>query len=285
MSDGKDDAERVRFEFTEETTVSFSEFLENVPPGQGRRVVNIRHLSPVNGNGYLVIPQIELHCGECDGIRTFRCGQRMDVFGTGAMNMFLGYTCSNCAEYTKTFSLRVLFHEMTDYYGDCVKFGEIPPYGSPTPPRLLRLFGDDREIFLKGRRCENQGLGIGAFSYYRRIVENHKDQILDEIIKVAKKIAPEMVATLETAKTENQFLKAIASVKDALPQVLFINGHNPLTLLHSALSKGLHADTDEQNLEAAHDVRLVLAELTERIGTALKDEAELNAAISRLTQR
>jgi hypothetical protein len=60
------------------------------------------------------------------------------------------------------------------------------------------------------------------------------------------------------------------SVKDALPQALFVNGHNPLTLLHSALSKGLRANNDKQCLEAAHDMRLVLTDLVERIDSALK---------------
>lgn len=76
------------------------------------------------------------------------------------------------------------------------KFLEIPQFGSPTRNRLLRLFGSDGNVFLKGRQCENHGLGIGAFSYYRRVVENHKDQLFDEIIKVAKKIAPETVPAL-----------------------------------------------------------------------------------------
>lgn len=152
-------------------------------------------------------------------------------------------------------------------------------------PRLLTLFGKDRQLFLKGRRSESHGLGIGAFSYYRQIVEGHKDRLLDEIIKVAKKVAPDMVAGLEAAKAENQFSKAVSSVKDGLPPVLFIDSHNPLTLLHSALSEGMHAATDEECLQAAHDVRVVLAELAERIGAALKDQAELNAAISRLIQK
>jgi hypothetical protein len=47
--------------------------------------------------------------------------------------------------------------------------------------------------------------------------ESHKDQMLDEIIKVAEKLAPETISLFETAKTENQFLKAIESVEDALP--------------------------------------------------------------------
>jgi hypothetical protein len=118
--------------------------------------------------------------------------------------------------------------------------------------------------------------------YYRRIVE--KTQILDEIIKVAAKVAPEMVGTFEAAKSENQFLKAIDSIKGVIPQNLRVNGHNPLTLLHSALSKGIHAQTDDRCLEFAHDIRVVLADLAERIGQALKGDAELSEAILRLTK-
>jgi len=137
---------------------------------------------------------------------------------------------------------------------------------------------------LKGRQCENHGLGIGAFTYYRRVVESHKDQILGEIIRVSKKLGapPEKIKALENAQRETQFSKALASVKDALPPVLLINGQNPLTLLHRALSKGVHQLSDEECLQIAHDVRVVLVELADRLGQALKDEAELNAAISRL---
>ena len=137
---------------------------------------------------------------------------------------------------------------------------------------------------MKGRRCENQGLGIGAFVYYRRVVESHKDQIFDEIIKVAKKVSPDLVAALEVGKAEHQFLSALDLVKAAMPQSLLIGGNNPLTLLHSALSEGLHAKTDKHCLELAQAVRVVLADLAERIGQALKDEAELSAAVARLTK-
>ncbi|MDB5600297.1 MAG: hypothetical protein JWN71_2341 [Xanthobacteraceae bacterium] len=91
-----------------------------------------------------------------------------------------------------------------------------------------------------------------------------------------------MLATLNAAKTENQFSRAMDSVKNAIPQALLINGANPLTLLHSALSVGLHAQSDEQCLELAHDVRVVLIELADRLGQALKDEDELNTAVTRL---
>jgi hypothetical protein len=182
----------------------------------------------------------------------------------------------------KVFSLAARRGETIN--GECYKFGEMPEYGPPTAARLIKLIGPDRELFLKGRRCENQGLGVGAFGYYRRVVENQKDRILDEIIKVAQKVGAESSAieSLEAAKRETQFSKALANVKSSIPQTLLINGHNPLTLLHSALSDGLHDRTDEHCLELATSIRVVLAELSERLAQALKDEAELSRALSRL---
>jgi hypothetical protein len=139
-------------------------------------------------------------------------------------------------------------------------------------------------LFLRGRRCENQGLGIGAFVYYRRVVEDQKNRILAEIIKVAQTISapPEAIVALEGAQKEHQFSKAIDSVKDAIPQRLLIDGQNPLALLHAALSKGLHNRSDEMCLEVATDIRLILAELAELLGHALKDERELKEAVARL---
>lgn len=199
-------------------------------------------------------------------------------------NFYLAYTCSNCQKTTKIFSLSAKADQGDESSGWCYKFGELPVYGPPTPSRLITLIGPDRDLFLKGRRCENQGLGIGAFVYYRRVVENQKNKILGEIIKVSGKVnaPPEVIKTLNDAVHETQFSKALDSVRNAIPQILLINGQNPLTLLYSALSDGLHDQTDEHCLEIAHDVRVVLAELSERLGQALKDEAELNQALSRL---
>jgi hypothetical protein len=44
----------------------------------------------------------------------------------------------------------------------------------------------------------------------------------------------------------------------------------------------VHGLTDEKCLELATDVRVVLAELSELLGHALKDERELKEAVARL---
>jgi hypothetical protein len=275
----------------EPETISFAEFLESTPPSSLTSITVIAppryHPSGGLDGFYLFTPEIQLHCSSdaCNGTRFFRCTDRskISIPDDDFKFFYISYICSNCRKTGKTFSLAAQ-RDKGSKSGKCFKFGELPVYGPPTPSRLIKLIGPDREIFLKGRRCENQGLGIGAFVYYRRVVENQKNRILDEIIKVSKKLSvpKEKIEILEEAKAETQFSKALSIVKDAIPQVLLINGHNPLTLLHTALSDGLHGRTDEHCLEIANSVRVVLSELSERLAQALKDEAELKYALSKL---
>jgi hypothetical protein len=61
-----------------------------------------------------------------------------------------------------------------------------------------------------------------------------------------------------------------------------IGGHNPLTLLHTALSRDLHNPdmTDEQCLKLAQSIRTILAEFAERTSEVLKDDKEIQNALT-----
>lgn len=231
---------------------------------------------------------LDLYCptpAKCEGIRSFEKVSSRDDIGDGTFyqSVHLRFRCRNCRSTVKLYSL--LAKRMDE---NCwmIKLAELPDFGPPTPAKVIKIIGPERDYYLKGRRCENQGLGIGAFGYYRRVVENQKNRIIDEIIRAAKKVnAPEeMVRRLEQAKAETQFTTAIDRIKPAVPEALLISGHNPLTLLHSALSQGLHAETDEECLELATSIRVVLTDLAERTTAVLKDSAELDKALSRLMQ-
>src|SRR5690606_15209627 len=101
-------------------------------------------------------------------------------------------------------------------------------------------------LYEKGRRAESQSMGIAAYAYYRRVVENRKNQIIEAFITVAQKVGAsrELLDDLEAAKKETQFTNAIRAIKHAIPDSLMIEGHNPLVLLHDTLSDGLHGQSD-----------------------------------------
>lgn len=288
MTDQKEQEANAPNERAEVFTVA--EFLESLPPNQQAAINNLAVTVRV-GHVYqdaFNAQEIQLHCPEesCNGLRFYRCTTSNVVLSEASWkHLFVTYKCSNCQKNTRTFAL-ALHKTESEKSGHAYKFGEYPPFGPPTPARLVKLIGPDREVFLKGRRCENQGLGIGAFVYYRRVVENQKNRILSEILKVAEKlvVGEAAISELKAAIEETQFSKALESVKHGIPQSLLINGHNPLLLLHSALSDGLHGRSDQECLEIASSVRVVLMELAERLSSALKDEAEINHALKKLDE-
>lgn len=267
-------------------TSTFQELLERAPPGRAALVPDFESLDR-QGTRRVKTPEIELHCTQCNGDRFFAPTEQGDFIGSRkSTDTFLNYVCRNCRKCPKTFSLGAVYDDESKVW-KVFKYGEDPAFGPPTPSRAIALIGPDRDQFLKGRRCENQGLGVGAFVYYRRVVENQKNRIFDEVIRVSRHLGADaaLITELETAKNENQFTKAVETIKHALPQSLLVNGHNPLLLLHSALSAGVHELSDDQCLELAASARILLIEFAERMSQAMKDEAELNGAITRLAKR
>ena len=287
---------------TEVTYQTLSEFLQSTPPNQSRHISDLSvpqsvHSFPKSSiRAEINTPELELHCSHnlCNGVRFFRCtkvfssaGTYMEENNLEANNLnylYVTYQCSNCKKTVKVYSLAVRLSTINQPNGTCCKLGELPPYGAPIPARLIKLIGPDRDIFLKGRNCENQGLGIGAFTYYRRVVEKQKNRILEEIVKVSEKIGvpQDKINTLREAIKETQFSTALKMTKDVMPESLLIDGHSPILLLHRALSRGVHELSDEECLKLASTIRLVLGELSERLSAVLKDKAELTAAISTL---
>jgi hypothetical protein len=276
----------------EKEYVTFADFLTSTPPDVEQEIVDLAEI-PKQNPSYRVLatPDILLHCDseECQGLRFFYCLEgRGDIYLTAkhSKNTFVTYLCRNCRQNLKVFSL-ALYLDADNTTGHVSKFGEAPPFGLHTPARVITLIGPDRDLFLQGRRAENRGMGIGAFSYYRRVVDNQKGRIIAEIARVAEKLGakPDVLKAFKSAETETQFSKAVEEIKHGIPETLLVDGHNPLTLLHTALSEGLHAGTDAECLEIAQEIRLVLTDLAERISQALKEEAELKTAVTRLLNR
>lgn len=273
--------------------LSFQDFFQNVPPGRTALVSDLvtHKQSPHGGlRPYLTQCDLQLHCESelCGGVRAFQPTYSNEVIAEDdASNRYLEFRCRNCRSTRKTYAVRIRLSAKGPG-GEVFKYGEEPPFGPPTPARLISLLGDEREYYLKGRRAEDQGMGIGAFAYYRRVIENKKNAIFAEIIRVAEKIGTshEIVSELKAAMDEPQFLKSVEAIRHGIPVALRVRGnHDPLTLLHSDLSEGVHELTDEECLERATDLRVVLTELVTQLANVLQENAELEQSVSRILRR
>ena len=96
---------------------------------------------------------------------------------------------------------------------------------------------------------------------------------------VGQRVQPGAVVILMTAYGEVEI--AVKAIKHGLPDAIRIDGHNPLTLLHDALSEGLHNDSDEDCLLIAETVRLILFRLSEVCAEVLAERRELSSAVAK----
>jgi len=185
----------------QEQPVEFKEFLES---GSSGRLVSAANaftfaLHPRGGRERerawgITLPTLDLPCpnGVCRGVRRFQPSPRL-LHGERRCEIFtVEYTCANCQRTEKTY---VLYLHEGRKEGDrtaapVAKIGEWPPRDLGIPERLLTVLGDDyaRELFRKGRLAESEGLGIGAFTYYRRVVERQREHVVDEMIRVAQRV-------------------------------------------------------------------------------------------------
>ena len=268
-------------------------FLESTPPNISARIPGLakKQLNAITGGSVWCWevessgPKLlELHCDKDDGVRRF-AASKQNSLDPGFQ--FLKYACRDCGVYAKTYALMMVLQRFGgDGIAEVMKLGEFPPFGAPISARIQKLLGkDDLELYRKGSRSEAQGLGIGAATYFRRIVENHWKLLVTKLRSAAEKLGNADLAVFDNALKEKQFSAAVDKLKDAIPdKLLILKGENPLTLLYPPLSAQLHKLTDGECLQQAADIRTVLTALLENIDDVLKDQEELKSAANRLKQ-
>jgi len=167
-----------------------------------------------------------------------------------------------------------------------MKVGEFPPFGSHLSKRLADLLSKtDLELYRKGLRTEREGHGIGAAAYFRRVVDNQWKTLVKKLRDAAEKLGTPRVKlkVFDEALAQPQFSTAVDMLKDAIPaKLLILDGRNPLTLLYKPLSVQIHELSDEQCLQQAADIRVVLNETFDNISRVLRDDETLKAAVTRL---
>ncbi len=171
------------------------------------------------------------------------------------------YLSVGCEKHERVFFLKLLNKD-----NSIIKVGQYPAWKISGDKTIEKMLGDYRAYLHRGLICESQGYGIGAFAYYRRITE----KIIDELIGDMRDLIPEsdhaqFDLAYENAKKTRQTSGKIALVKDFLPATLEIEGMNPLAIIYSSLSEGLHADSDERCLEYAGVVRESLVYLVSQV--------------------
>lgn len=201
----------------------------------------------------------------------------------------LTFRCAKCNQYKINFHL-AFHHEQvakSATHSETVrtvvqKVGQLPSAESAIDGEIKKwLKKQDLDLYKKGVRSEANGFGIGAFGYFRRIMENNIEKILNEVSKTSD--SQELIDAIEEAKKEHTAAKRLELVKEHAPSSFEVAGQNVFKILYSALSVGLHAKSDEECLTLATHIRVCLNYLVKKVSKLQKEEDELKAAIKGLS--
>ena len=129
----------------------------------------------------LSAPSLNLYCPNCKTIQTFNRTAN-DYCGLPNAQQIQRETF-RCSGNFCTHSFTYYFVYLTERDGSryIVKVGQYPPFRLQPITQEAKALGDHVDDYVKGLACEKQAFGVGAYAYYRRIVEELIDNLLDRI--------------------------------------------------------------------------------------------------------
>lgn len=139
------------------------------------------------------------------------------------------------------------------------KVGSNPPLKVQPNKIVTKYF--DRETnrwYFKGLNCINENYGIGAYAYFRRIIEKELIKIIEEIKELPSSHKSEIEKLLDAHKQKPTITTIYENIFEHLPHSLKVLGNNPIKLLYKETSDGLHALEEDECLKKSVAVQKIL---------------------------
>lgn len=190
--------------------------------------------------------------------------------------------CKSCCEYNVDFLLHVYTDKpipadqsntvifldgKTQVPADSLKHDRanlfVEKLGAPlvpiqTPKVIEKYLGrESANWYYKAKLSLKENLGIGAFAYFRRIIEKELNRFVDDIISLPS-ADPELKSVVKKYKDSSKPHLVYEHIFPYLPNSLRVLDDNPLKLLYQQTSEGLHNLTEVDCLERAKEIEIVL---------------------------
>jgi len=259
MSEHLEELARAFSDFDESRT-AIKEFLQNTPLYAKVKVPLPSTLSRVYPDKLL------LDCPSCKAERPFRNERPSGSGGTPYPGLplmpmkpqsgirYFTYNCTGCRN---EFHCWVYFDLEKD---EVYKVGQHPMWLSKIPKDIERELGDDAELYKKALRNMNEGYGIGACAYLRRLLEKYINPLLQLLhdVKQETGASEEELQLIQSTIAAKDFSSKTRFASEIAPASILLPGHNPLKEIHERLSVGLHTLDDATANEYAQEIRNAL---------------------------
>lgn len=245
-------------------------------------------------------PAINMYCNICGSTQTFNMinnywdDDKLGYASSGPVwyTFRLRYLCAGCGKRLLLFFVE--FGQTTIKNGKeekishwIRKIGQNPPWEIDIDKKLESVLGSNSDFYKKGLVSESQNYGIGAYAYYRRIVEDIIDTLLVSISDLIdnQREKEKYTKALDKTKEAKNAEQKIELIKDLLPPSLRPDDINPLDVIYASLSEGLHGKTDEECLELADSIRKSLVFLVNQLLSQKETKKEFTESMRKLLDK
>ena len=255
------------------------QFLESAPIHVAQE-----YLRPRINRGDVFINQIDYPCLVCDQVRPFKSLHSRGAHGVQAVAtgvIHYEFLCFGCSDSSIMFSVHHLFQDSSVLL---TKYGEYPRKALSRDKSLQKFFRDDKEYYEKAVSCLANSYGIGAFSYFRRIIENNIFKLLELLaqdISISGD-SPDLLEKIDQLKTTSPMSEKIELANREVPEYLIPSGVNPLGRIYKVLSEGIHSLSDEECLDRALGIEACIKYLVGELSTRKKNRDKFAGMVGKL---
>lgn len=223
--------------------------------------------------------ELRRHCSICAGVQTWRW---YGIPGSAEW-MHIGvneidYQCRNCSKEVFQVWILIWLNEGRIFVQ---KVGQWPKLGITLPADFDKALGQKKPLYFKGMTSRHQGYGIGALTYFRRLIEDTTDEMLNllERAMIETGAGSEAIEALQEAKGGIRFEDKVKIAAATMPAHLRPGGVNPFGDLYELLSIGLHDLNDDECCDIVDAMDQALKFIYTQLKTHAEDAKAYEAAV------
>ena len=158
--------------------------------------------------------------------------------------------------------------------------------GALQPKDIAEELGADAILYKKALRNMNEGYGVGACAYLRRLVEQHINPLLELLYEMKQEEGADekQLSEIKEAIRAKDFSKKTQFAADIAPSSVLVAGTNPLKTLHDLLSESIHVHDDENAMNIAMKLSRTVEFVIRRLKSRYEEQKQYAAVMRELNK-
>jgi hypothetical protein len=181
--------------------------------------------------------------------------------------MFAG-VCQSCVTYTVNIIISGASQDEKPRYF-IRKIGQYPaPEASMaklTDEIAYFLNDESRELYEKALKNLEWEFGMGALTYFRRLIRNEVEKIIEALSNPYSSQGNKIAEALSSYKQLRQKTKFVEEITPFLPKSLQVHGANSLLMLYDAASMAIDELTETECIKKSKDIDTLFRYLVRKI--------------------